>query len=393
MPYTPKQRNYDIKGGTFKNDLEEAIQSCADGEDIVVNLHVGNINSNENVFKRLKDSIGKGVTEAQTKTEGIISYKMSKETARLVKSNGRGDIGTKTNDLGRYFEQIVFYELMVQLQNLGADVSFEAEKGFYQDTSLSATDQAMVEKCAAESVSLYIKKHFKTSQKGGKIKVIGSGGSNTLGDIKIEIGGSLSPLVIELKFYEKGGAIKYFELSDKKNFGLSFVEYLKSTSNPDLWRTNDPLPVLEDKDWVTRVRTTGFEGYMEALKKDKTSAAYLRWLLQKGQAQADFGLKDKSIIVGTSATDKGPIVKISLQSMINSAAQKTLKSFTEGDKYLFTIGKENPETIAQLTTDKQQIESRSLDHMRRKLKNGKDWQWTTTTFIFHLQKAFFNLGL
>ncbi len=64
MPYTPKQRNYDIKGGTFKNDLEEAIQSCADGEDIVVNLHVGNINSNENVFKRLKDSIGKGVTEA-----------------------------------------------------------------------------------------------------------------------------------------------------------------------------------------------------------------------------------------------------------------------------------------------------------------------------------------
>lgn len=86
-------------------------------------------------------------------------------------------------------------------------------------------------------------------------------------------------MVIELKFYEKGGAIKYFELSDKKNFGLSFVEYLKSTSNPDLWRTNDPLPVLEDKDWVTRVRTTGFEGYMEALKKDKTSAAYLRWLL------------------------------------------------------------------------------------------------------------------
>lgn len=335
--------------------------------------------------------------ENKIKKEGE-NYTMSIETAKFIKFGDSESYQRFVSDaIGKYFEYCVYKQFITQATKCGATVSSQADSTFLKQQAKSAKllpeEISEIEAAAAEAVSIYLKDTV------NRLEVTAIAGSNSVGDFEISING-LAPILLELKFYSQGRDIKYFQLSDAKNFGdkEKFVKVISEMTQPKLWYTASPVDengnpieklvtkksgkIIGVERWVDLVRSKGLERYVQSMQGNQNDKAFLLYILQKGTNQ--FQTHTKDLIVGHSISADGSRIsaQFDLSGILNRYDNSEFSHAMKEVSYQFLL---NNQPIASLTTEKSQIRDRSYQ-----AKKGVN-KWAATTIYCYLKPKFLGL--
>lgn len=400
------------------SNAEKAFNDAINKIEIKENLQLGVrkgqivvLNGNK-VMTDLTEQLTKAIGKKEDKSKYRFLQSIPIQAKRGVipkeyRRKGQTEAGQLSDALGRYFEYLVFTQLIEQSKsklNPDSTQMTPEEQGELSKMQSQIKYKAKIQQIAPELIAAVeqcaetaVKQLFANADGQGlsidEIKadiLYALAGSNPKGDIQI---GKNGP-TLELKFSREGDRVKFFTLSDLRRFkptGLMSYSQKIVDKTQNVWQSNGEKEKPTNP-WVEGIRTVAFNKYVneylmgqaEREGEDKGKALF-KYLLAKGENLTNL---NKKILLQIANPSFGKYaMTIDLDSYLDTIDQITPNGL-KADNSIMAEVRFNSDCrghLATLTTDRDTIERYSKSHK----KEHTPVEEQSVTFLFFLQKNFY----